>query len=233
MSNTARRNFPSSLRSTLTKMIYYINGKLTELSPGFAVVECTGVAYGAIISAKTYEKLVADGGIDASGETTGISVKLYTAVRIKDENQFEVFGFYNNAESAMFTLLQSVSGIGPKAALSILSALSPEEICSAIRTDDIRLISTAQGVGQKAAQKICIDLKNKIDNFAIEHTLTETNVSRETIKTGASLNENEKLALEALVNLGYSKAQAQKAIAKATGNTVEDLIRTALSHLYN
>ena len=214
-------------------MIYYLNGKLAELSPSFAAVECSGVAYGAVISGKTYERRVSDGGIDASGEATGIDVKLYTAVRIKDENQFEVYGFYNKTESAMFTLLQTVSGVGPKAALAILSALTPEELCSAIRTDDIRLISTAQGVGQKAAQKICIDLKNKIDNFMIEYTLSDVNVSRETIPAKANLDENGKLALEALTNLGYTKAQAQKALSKASGNTVEDLIRTALSHLYN
>lgn len=214
-------------------MIYYLNGKLTELSPSFAAVECAGVAYGAVISGKTYERLISDGAIDASGETTGMNIKLYTSVRIKDENQFEVFGFYSKAESSMFSLLQSVSGIGPKAALAILSALSPEEICTAIRTDDIRLISTAQGVGQKAAQKICIDLKNKIDTFMVEYTLSNVDVSCETIPAKANLDENEKLALEALTNLGYTKAQAQKALSKASGNTAEDLIRTALSHLYN
>lgn len=214
-------------------MIYYLNGKLTELSPSFAAVECMGVAYGAVISAKTYDRLVSDGGIDAGGEATSIDVKLYTSVKIKDENQFEVYGFYSKAESAMFSLLQSVSGIGPKAALAILSALTPEEVCSAIRTDDIRLISTAQGVGQKAAQKICIDLKNKVDGFMFEYTLGDADVSRETIKVKTNLDENEKLALEALTNLGYTKAQAQKALSKASGSTVEDLIRTALSHLYN
>lgn len=214
-------------------MIYYLNGKLTELSPSFAAVECMGVAYGAVISAKTYERLVADGAIDASGETTDMNVKLYTTVKIKDESLFEVYGFYNRAESAMFGLLQTVSGIGPKAALAILSSLTPDEICSAIRSDDIRLISTAQGVGQKAAQKICIDLKNKIDGFMVEYTLTDVDVSRETTPQKATLDENEKVALEALTNLGYTKAQAQKALSKASGNTVEDLIRTALSHLYN
>ncbi len=214
-------------------MIYYLNGRLTELTPSFAAVECAGVAYGAIISAKTYDRLIADGGIDASGEAAGIDVRLYTAVRIKDENQFEVFGFYNKAEGAMFTLLQTVSGVGPKAALAILSALSPEEICSAVRSDDIRLISTAQGVGPKAAQKICIDLKNKVDSFMVEYTLSDVDVSRETIKTKTNLNDDEKLALEALTNLGYTKAQAQKALEKASGSTAEELIRTALSHLYN
>ena len=214
-------------------MIYYLKGKLTELTPSFAAIECGGVAYGAIISAKTYERLVADGGLDAGGNASETDVKLYTAVKIKDEDQFEVFGFYNKAESAMFRLLQTVSGIGPKAALAILSALTPDSICSAIRTDDIRLISTAQGVGQKAAQKICIDLKGKIDAFMAEHALGDIDVSRETIVTKANLDENEKLALEALTNLGYTKAQAQKALSKAVGNTAEELIRTALSHLYN
>ncbi len=214
-------------------MIYYLNGKLTELTPSFAAVDCAGVAYGAIISAKTYDRLVADGGIAASGDAAGIDVKLYTAVKIKDENQFEVFGFYNKAESAMFTLLQTVSGVGPKAALAILSALSPEEICSAVRSDDIRLISTAQGVGPKAAQKICIDLKNKVDSFIVEYTLSDVDVSRETIKAKTNLNDDEKLALEALTNLGYTKAQAQKALEKASGSTAEELIRSALSHLYN
>lgn len=214
-------------------MIYYLNGVLTELSPSFAVIECQGVAYGAVISAKTYEKLIADGGIDASGEATGIVTKLYTAVKLRDESTFDVYGFCSKAESAMFTLLQSVSGIGPKAALAILSVLSPDEIGSAVRTDNIRLISTAQGVGQKAAQKICIDLKNKIDAFMLEYTLSGADVSRETIVARASLDDNGKLALEALTNLGYTKAQAQKALEKATGSTVEDLIRTALSHLYN
>ncbi len=214
-------------------MIYYLNGVLTELSPSFAVIECQGVAYGAVISAKTYEKLIADGGIDASGEATGIITKLYTAVKLRDESTFDVYGFCSKAESAMFTLLQSVSGIGPKAALAILSVLSPDEICTAVRTDDVRLISTAQGVGQKAAQKICIDLKNKIDAFMLGYTLTGADVSRETFVAKASLDDNAKLALEALTNLGYTKAQAQKALEKASGSTVEDLIRTALSHLYN
>jgi len=215
-------------------MLYYINGKLAELFPSFAVIDCGGMGYGAMITAKTYEKLISDGGIDASGEATGIEVKLYTSVRIKDESQFEVFGFYSKAESAMFTLLQTVSGVGTRAALAILSVLDPDEVCTAIRTDDTRLISKAQGVGQKAAQKICIDLKNKIDTFMLEYSLSDKNVSRETSVgvSPAELDENQKLALEALVNLGYTKAQAQKALAKASGSTAEELIRTALSLLF-
>ena len=135
----------------------------------------------------------------------------------------------------MFSLLQTVSGIGPKAALAILSVLSTDAVCTAVRQDDIRLISKAQGVGQKAAQKICIDLKNKIDSFILEFGLDEAeNVSRETLTVSSvdDDSENHKLALDALVNLGYTKAQAQKALSKAEGNTVEDLIRTSLSQLF-
>lgn len=215
-------------------MIYYLNGKLTELLPNLAVVECNGVGYAATISTKTYDKLISDGAITADGECANINVKLYTGIRIKDETQFDVFGFYNRAESAMFTLLQSVSGVGPKASLAILSVLEPEEICTAIVSDDIKLISSAQGVGQKAAQKICIDLKNKVDSFMLEYGMFGmTNVSRETSKAGkAILDQNAKFAMEALVNLGYTKAQASKALENASGNTVEDLIRTALARLY-
>ncbi len=213
-------------------MLYYINGTLSELSPSFAVVDCGGIGYGVMITAKTYEKLVNEGGYDAGGNTVQIPVKLYTSVRIKDESQFEVFGFYSKSESAMFTLLQTVSGVGTRASLAILSVLDPDEICTAIRTDDTRLISRAQGVGQKAAQKICIDLKNKIDSFMVEYSLQDTDVSRETITQKVNLDENQKLALEALVNLGYTKAQAQKALSKATGDTVEELIRTSLSLLF-
>lgn len=217
-------------------MIYYLNGKLTELSQQCAVIECGGVGYAALITASTYNVLVSDGAYLPTGEMAEINAKLYTNVRIKDENSFEIYGFATKKESVMFTLLQTVSGIGPKAAIAILSVLSPDTLCTAIRQDDIRLISKAQGVGQKAAQKICIDLKNKIDGFILEFGVGDDengNVSRETLVVNREdENENRKLALEALVNLGYTKAQAQKALSKAEGETVEDLIRTSLSQLF-
>lgn len=215
-------------------MIYYLKGTLTELTPSFACIDCGGVGYGATISAKTYEKLVSDGAFTAGGGMAGIEIRLYTAVRLRDESVFDVYGFYSRAESAMFVLLQSVSGVGPKASLAILSVLSPEDICSAVRSDNIRLISTAQGVGSKAAQKICIDLKNKVDAFMLEYSIAAgENVSHETIAAAqGKLSDEAKLALDALINLGYTKAQASKALEKATGSTAEDLIRTALAQLF-
>ena len=214
-------------------MLYYVSGKLTELSRQMAVVDCQGVGYAALITATTYDRLISDGAYLPDGEMAEMPVKLYTTVKIKDENSFEVYGFYTRKESVMFNLLQTVSGIGPKAALAVLSVLSPDAVCNAIRQDDIRLISKAQGVGQKAAQKICIDLKNKIDGFVLEFGLDDEDVSRETLPMSSKNDndDNHKFALEALVNLGYTKSQAQKALSKAEGDTVEDLIRTSLSQL--
>lgn len=218
-------------------MIYYVKGKLCELTKQNAVVDCGGLGYNALITDSTYERLVAEGAFLPSGDCAEIDVKLYTTVKIRDESTFEMYGFYSKAESGMFSLLQTVSGVGPKAALAILSVLSPTEVCDAVRRDDIRLISKAQGVGPKAAQKICIDIKNKIDGFTLEYGVDEAdekNVSRETFTAQkiTSSGENEELALEALMNLGYSKAQAQKALEKASGETVEELIRTALAQLF-
>ena len=214
-------------------MLYYVSGKLTELSRQMAVVDCQGVGYAALITATTYDRLISDGAYLPGGEMAEMPVKLYTTVKIKDENSFEVYGFYTRKESVMFNLLQTVSGIGPKAALAVLSVLSPDAVCNAIRQDDIRLISKAQGVGQKAAQKICIDLKNKIDGFVLEFGLDDEDVSRETLPMSSKNDndDNHKFALEALVNLGYTKSQAQKALSKAEGDTVEDLIRASLSQL--
>lgn len=216
-------------------MLYYISGKLVELTKQTAVIDCAGVGYSALITAITYDRLIGDGAFLPSGSLAEINAKLYTTVKIKDETGFEVYGFYTRKESAMFSLLQTVSGIGPKAALAILSVLTADDVCVAVRQDDVRLISKAQGVGQKAAQKICIDLKNKIDGFVVEFGLddSEQNVSRETLADVVTTQtENHKIALEALVNLGYTKVQAQKALSKAQGNTVEELIRASLAQLF-
>lgn len=216
-------------------MLYYISGKLVELTKQTAVIDCSGVGYSASITALTYDRLIGDGAFLPSGSLAEINAKLYTTVKIKDETGFEVYGFYTRKESAMFSLLQTVSGIGPKAALAILSVLTADDVCAAVRQDDVRLISKAQGVGQKAAQKICIDLKNKIDGFIVEYGLDEgeQSVSRETLAdVVTNQSENHKIALEALVNLGYTKAQAQKALSKAAGNTVEELIRASLAQLF-
>lgn len=215
-------------------MIYYVKGTLEELYADRAVIDCAGVGYMLTITAKTYDYL-SDGAFRADGESVGKQVKLYTYVRIVDESKFETFGFAKKEELSMFNLLQTVSGIGAKAAMAILSALDVESLCGAIADENIKLISTAQGVGPKAAQKICIDLKSKLEKFMLENSLygradyvASGDVSS---RGGQSLGENQKLAAEALVNLGYSKPEANKAVSAAGSGSVEEIIRKALSSL--
>ncbi len=216
--------------------MYYIDGKLTQLFRDRAIIECGGIGYFALITAKTYEKLVSYGAFTASGELSDTTFRLYTYVRIKDQSVFETFGFATEAELSMFKLLQTVSGIGTRAALAILSALDVENVCSAIASENTKLISSAQGVGQKAAQKICIDLRSKLESFMLENgvgfagTSENGNVTQKNVQ--ADFGENKKMALDALVNLGYTKQQAQKALSSSTGNTVEELIRNALAKLF-
>lgn len=215
-------------------MIYYVKGTLEELQSDRAVIDCSGVGYMLYITAKTYDYL-SDGAFEADGRSTGKQVKLYTHVRLVDESKFEIYGFARKQELSMFNFLQTVSGIGAKAALAILSVLDVESICGAIAEENIKLISTAQGVGAKAAQKICIDLKSKLEKFMLENSLYSTaesaSASVKAASDGQSLGDNQKLAAEALINLGYSKSEANKAVSAAGSGTVEEIIRKALSSL--
>lgn len=216
-------------------MIYYVKGTLEELQSDRAVIDCSGVGYMLYITAKTYDYL-SDGAFEADGRSTGKQVKLYTHVRLVDESKFEIYGFARKQELSMFYFLQTVSGIGAKAALAILSVLDVESICGAIAEENIKLISTAQGVGAKAAQKICIDLKSKLEKFMLENSLYSSAESasasvKAAAADGQSLGDNQKLAAEALINLGYSKSEANKAVSAAGSGTVEEIIRKALSSL--
>ncbi len=216
-------------------MFHYITGKLVELKGDFAVIDCGGIGYGVMISALDYEKLSSLGAFAADGSCTGINVKMYTFVKLVDETRFEIFGFTEKKALNMFGLLQTVSGIGTRAAIAILSVLDTETICSAIASDNTKLIATAQGVGQKAAQKICIDLKNKLDKFMLENGVgfgDGTGSTTQGAPEEENLEENQILAAEALTNLGYTRAQANKAVKNAGGGSVEDIIRKALAALF-
>ena len=209
--------------------MYYIKGRIEELFPDRVIIECGGIGYSMMITSKTYEKLVEQGAFEPTGEISHINVKMYALQRIVDESSFELFGFARECELSMFKLLQTVSGIGPRASLAVLSTLSVEDLCTAIASDDTKAISRAQGVGQKAAQKICIDLAGKLEKFMLENALCYGKTQNITLENSEKvLSEEQKLASEALTNLGYTKSEAQKAVSKVTGNTAEELIRKAL-----
>lgn len=208
--------------------MYYIKGTLEELFKDRAIVENGGIGYNMMITETTYNVLVAQGAYTASGEVSQMPVQMYTMQRIVDESQFEMFGFATQSELAMFKLLQTVSGIGTRAALSVLSVMTVEELCTAIASDDTKSISRAQGVGQKASQKICIDLAGKLEKFMLENGVGYSSVKTVSVKDEKALSDEHKLAAEALTNLGYTKHEAQSAVSKVTGKTAEEIIRKAL-----
>ena len=199
-------------------MFYYFAGKAVILEQNFAVIDCGGVGYKLGITLNTYKKI---------GET-GKNVQLFSHLAVR-EDAMELFGFYDENELKSFRQLISVSGVGPKAAMSILSELSPEQFAVAIVTSDTKALSRAQGVGPKLAQRIALELKDKIEKDSIEKSIGLTDSDLASFGKG-NLNE----AVSALCVLGYSKYEASKAVMKTEltdFDAVDVIIRQALRNL--
>ncbi|MBE6704625.1 MAG: Holliday junction branch migration protein RuvA [Ruminococcaceae bacterium] len=209
-------------------MYYYLNGTLAELSVNMAVIDCGGVGYLLTISGTTYDTLVKKGGMTASGEASGTKVKLYTYQAVR-EDAIELFGFYSMNECNLFKLLITVSGVGPKAAMAILSALSVESFVSACAANDAKAISRANGVGLKTAQKIILELKDKVaKGFDMSGDVLDSVSPAGNAYVPSSVTGE---AIDALCVLGYTTAEATKAVKACSGATVEDIIRQALALL--
>ena len=209
-------------------MYYYLNGTLVELSVNMAVIDCAGVGYLLTISGTTYDTLVKKGGLTASGEASGVKTKLYTYQAVR-EDAIELFGFYSMNECNLFKLLITVSGVGPKAAMAILSALSVESFISACAANDAKAISRANGVGLKTAQKIILELKDKVaKGFDMSGDVLDSISPAGNAYVPSSVTGD---AIDALCVLGYTTAEATKAVKACNGNTVEDIIRQALALL--
>lgn len=207
-------------------MFYYICGKLTILQPDFAVIDCGGVGYMLSISATTHARLSRSHETFPDGSCDGKEQKLFTHFAVKEDSQ-ELFGFYDEQERDIFRLLITVSGIGPKGAMSVLSALTPGEIAIACASDDAKAIARANGIGLKTAQKVIIELKDKIAK-TITPSADDVDTDTGEIRLSASTAND---AINALTVLGYTKGEAAKAV-KAVGNgTVEEIIRKALALL--
>lgn len=142
-------------------MYYYVKGELALLESDRAVIDCGGVGYLLSITKNTYDELVSGGALTASGDAAEKTVKLFTYYHVR-EDAAELYGFFTENECSLFKLLIGVSGVGPKAALSVLSALSPSSFIAAVLSDDAKAVSKAQGVGLKSAQKIILELKDKL-----------------------------------------------------------------------
>lgn len=205
-------------------MFYYINGKLTHLENGLAVVDVGGVGYKLTVSGTTY---------DAMPPNRSVSeppiVRLYTHMAVR-EDDIELFGFATQTELASFKMLISVSGVGPKAAMSILSLLTPEKFALAVCTDDKKTIAKANGIGPKTAARIILELKDKLMKETDTASLNFGGSSSIAVPSQSRSKLNE--AIDALLVLGYSRAEAQSALKDMDPATeLEEMIRIALKKL--
>ena len=192
-------------------MLYYVSGNVTILEPGLAVIECGGVGYGCRITAYTAGQL-----------KLNQNARLYITESIR-EDAFDLYGFISKEEQRCYELLTSVTGVGPKAAMSILSA-GPQNFTLAVMTGDEKLLTAAQGIGKKIAQRIILELKDKIGGSSVE-----LDFSTGPATAPAQPNGSAAMARAALQELGYSPAEIQTALKGADPNaSTEELIRHAL-----
>lgn len=206
-------------------MFYYLSGKLAYLDHAFAVVDVGGVGYKLTISGTTYDAMPANRSV---GEPPLVKLFTYMAIR---EDDVELFGFATQEELSSFKMLLSVSGVGPKAAISILSLLSPEKIALAVCTDDKKTIAKASGIGPKTAARIILELKDKMlkENGGEAFASTPSNNSFAPQGARSKLSE----ATDALVVLGYSRPEAAAALKDLDLSTMEleEIIRLSLKKM--
>ena len=193
-------------------MIYYLSGPVTVLEPGLAVVECAGVGYGCRITAYTAAQL-----------KLNQSARLYVCESIR-EDAHDLYGFATREEQRCYELLTSVTGVGPKAALAILSAGGPQNFTLAVMTGDEKMLTAAQGVGKKIAQRIILELKDKIGGAGME-----LDFSGPAAVNVAAPSGNSALANAALQELGYSPAEISAALKGVDPQaSTEEMVRYAL-----
>ena len=196
-------------------MLYYVSGEVTVLEPGLAVIDCAGVGYGCSVTAYTAAQL-----------KLNQKAKLFITESIR-EDAFDLYGFISREEQRCFQLLTSVNGVGPKAAMSILSAGGPQNFTLAVMTGDEKMLTAAQGVGKKIAQRIILELKDKIGGSSAELDFsTGPAVVAPTQSGGLALSQ------AALQELGYSPAEVATALKGADPKaTTEELVRYALRNM--
>ena len=193
-------------------MLYYVSGPVTVLEPGLAVIDCGGVGSGCRVTAYTAAQL-----------KLNTPTRLYITESIK-EDAYDLYGFATREEQRCYELLTAVNGVGPKAALAILSSGGPRNFTLAVMTGDEKMLTAAQGVGKKIAQRIILELKDKIGGSHME-----LDFSGGPAAAPVQQNSNIGLATAALQELGYSPAEISVALKGADPNaSTEDLIRHAL-----
>ncbi len=201
-------------------MITYIRGELAAIEEERVIVEVNGVGFGVFMPNQSINLL----------PPVGAEVKLHTYMNVR-EDAMQLFGFLTREDLRIFKLLICVSGIGPKGGLSILSHLSADELCFAVMSHDVKAISGAPGIGKKTAEKLIIELKDKLSLEEVLEKHAET--KEEAVSHAGSQVQTE--AVQALVALGYGSSEALKAVKKveiSEVTTVEDVLKQALKYIF-
>ena len=193
-------------------MIYYVSGQVTILEPGLAVIDCGGVGYGCRVTAYTSAQL-----------KLNQNARLYITESIR-EDAHDLYGFISREEQRCYELLTSVNGVGPKAAMAILSSGGPQNFTLAVMTGNDKMLTAAQGVGKKIAQRIILELKDKIGGAS-----AELDFSAGPAAAPVQSGNNAALAHAALQELGYSAAEINAALKGVDPKaTTEEMVRYAL-----
>lgn len=195
-------------------MIGFIKGNIENISEGSIIIENNGIGYGINVSSATAGKL-----------KTNAEAKIYTYMAVR-EDEIALYGFMDREELNMFNMLIGVTGVGPKSALSLLGAMRPSQLAAAIITDDIKALCSGQGIGKKSAQRIVLELKDKISN---EQAVKDSSVIKAAVFESPARNE----AMEGLMALGFTHSEANKAITQIYDEnmTSSQLISKALRAL--
>ena len=197
-------------------MIYYVSGPVTVLEPGLAVIDCGGVGYGCRITAYTAGQLKLNS-----------NARLYVTESIR-EDAFDLYGFISKEEQHCYELLTSVNGVGPKAAMAILSSGGPQNFTLAVMTGNEKMLTAAQGIGKKIAQRIILELKDKIGGGGAELDFSAGPAAAAPVQSAGAAA----LAHAALQELGYSAAEINMALKGVDPQaTTEEMVRYALRQM--
>lgn len=204
-------------------MISYVRGELAAVETDKAVVDVGGIGYGVFMSQQSLGLL----------PPVGSEVKIYTYLNVR-EDLMQLFGFLSREDLEIFRLVIGVSGIGPKGGLNILSCLSPDELRFAVMAGDAKAISAAPGIGKKTAEKLILELKDKLRiEDVLEHAAHGGSAEGE-VPDASSDSSMQAEAVQALVALGYGSAESMRAVKKTAAEcaTVEDILKEALKYLF-
>ncbi len=192
-------------------MYYYLNGEIGYLDLKTAVIDCSGVGYKCAITLNTYKQI--------SGKSRA---KLFTYLSVR-EDAMELYGFADETEKTFFEMLLGVNGVGPKAAIAILSDMTPSELSAVLATQDAKRLSKVKSIGAKTAQRIILDLRDKIAHS----DLPDTGAGIFSQETAGEMSDAKAEAVEVLAALGYTKNDAINAVAKCPAQNENDFEKQA------